>query len=255
MVLFCSSTQAFKSAEKKTKQTLKEVQTVTTIQKARKVYCCPTFLQKAELTADKSLVFLKYDSALILLFEKFLWFISSENYLVIAGRDQQQNEMIVKRYLRPGDRIPPRTLTEAGTMALCYSAAWDARVITSAWWVYHNQVMKSGKLPYLRVSKTAPTGEYLTTGSFMIRGKKNFLPPSYLMMGFSFLFKAIIQMLRALPASKENMTFFIRLQVDESCVWRHRGERKIKVQDEDMETVTSATSELAAEETEPLGML
>ncbi|KAH0620215.1 hypothetical protein JD844_020262 [Phrynosoma platyrhinos] len=129
--------KAFKSAEKKTKQTLKEVQTVSTIQKARKVYW----------------------------FEKFLWFISSENYLVIAGRDQQQNEMIVKRYLRPGNPIPPRTLTEAGTMALCYSAAWDARVITSAWWVYHHQV---------------------------------------------------------------------------------------KVQDEDMETVTSSTSELAAEEMEPL---
>lgn len=43
------------------------------------------------------------------------------------------------------------------------------------------------------------------------------------------------------------------LQVDESCVWRHRGERKVRVQDEDMETVTSSTSELAAEETEPLG--
>ncbi|KAJ7345326.1 hypothetical protein JRQ81_001276 [Phrynocephalus forsythii] len=203
--------KAFKSAEKKTKQTLKEVQTVTTIQKARKVYW----------------------------FEKFLWFISSENYLVIAGRDQQQNEIIVKRYLKAGDiyvhadlhgatscviknptgePIPPRTLTEAGTMALCYSAAWDARIITSAWWVHHHQV-----------SKTAPTGEYLTTGSFMVRGKKNFLPPSYLMMGFSFLFK-----------------------VDESCVWRHKGERKVKLQEEDMETVTSSTSELAAEETEPL---
>lgn len=36
-------------------------------------------------------------------FEKFLWFISSENYLVIAGRDQQQNELIVKRYLKPGE--------------------------------------------------------------------------------------------------------------------------------------------------------
>lgn len=35
-------------------------------------------------------------------FEKFLWFISSENYLVIGGRDQQQNELIVKRYLQPG---------------------------------------------------------------------------------------------------------------------------------------------------------
>uniref|UniRef100_A0A8C1KFX9 Ribosome quality control complex subunit NEMF n=1 Tax=Cyprinus carpio TaxID=7962 RepID=A0A8C1KFX9_CYPCA len=145
--------KAFKSAEKKTKQTLKEVQTVTSIQKARKVYW----------------------------FEKFLWFVSSENYLTIAGRDQQQNEMIVKRYLRAGDvyvhadlhgatscviknpsgeAVPPRTLTEAGTMAVCYSAAWDAKVITSAWWVHHHQV-----------SKTAPTGEYLTTGSFMIRGE------------------------------------------------------------------------------------
>lgn len=35
-------------------------------------------------------------------FEKFLWFISSENYIVIGGRDQQQNELIVKRYLKPG---------------------------------------------------------------------------------------------------------------------------------------------------------
>lgn len=207
-----ASEKAFKSAEKKTKQTLKDVQTVSTIQKARKVYW----------------------------FEKFLWFISSENYLVIAGRDQQQNEMIVKRYLRSGDiyvhadlhgatscviknptgePVPPRTLTEAGTMAVCYSAAWDARVITSAWWVHHHQV-----------SKTAPTGEYLTTGSFMIRGKKNFLPPSYLMMGFGFLFK-----------------------VDDPCVWRHKGERKVKMQDEDMESITSSTTELVSEEMESLG--
>lgn len=204
--------KAFKSAEKKTKQTLKEVQTVTTIQKARKVYW----------------------------FEKFLWFISSENYLIIAGRDQQQNEMIVKRYLRAGDiyvhadlhgatscviknpsgePVPPRTLTEAGTMAVCYSAAWDAKVITSAWWVHHNQV-----------SKTAPTGEYLTTGSFMIRGKKNFLPPSYLIMGFSFLFK-----------------------VDEQCVFRHRGERKVKTVEEDVEDVASRTADLLEEGEELLG--
>lgn len=58
------------------------------------------------------------------------------------------------------------------------STAWEAKVVTSAWWVNANQV-----------SKTAPTGEYLTTGSFMIRGKKNFLPQCHLIMGFSFLFK------------------------------------------------------------------
>ena len=36
--------------------------------------------------------------------------------------------------------IPPKTLNEAGFMAVCYSSAWDARIVTSAWWVYHNQV-------------------------------------------------------------------------------------------------------------------
>jgi len=52
------------------------------------------------------------------------------------------------------------------------------KVVTSGWWVQADQV-----------SKTAPSGEYLTTGSFMIRGKKNFLPPSPLVMGFGFFFK------------------------------------------------------------------
>jgi hypothetical protein len=30
-------------------------------------------------------------------------FITSENYLVLAGRDAQQNDLLVKRYLRTGD--------------------------------------------------------------------------------------------------------------------------------------------------------
>lgn len=36
-------------------------------------------------------------------FEKFDWFISSENYLIIAGKNAQQNEVLVKRYLNKGD--------------------------------------------------------------------------------------------------------------------------------------------------------
>ncbi|MCL4130407.1 UNVERIFIED_CONTAM: hypothetical protein GTU68_067007, partial [Idotea baltica] len=89
-----ASYKAIKSAEKKTQQTLKEVNTIANINKARKVHW----------------------------FEKFLWFISSENYLVIGGRDSQQNEQVVKRHLKPKDMgvVPPRTLHEAGIMALCY---------------------------------------------------------------------------------------------------------------------------------------
>ena len=54
----------------------------------------------------------------------------------------------------------------------------ELKVLTAAYWVTPDQV-----------SKTAPSGEYLTVGSFMIRGKKNFLPPSQLTMGFAFLFR------------------------------------------------------------------
>ncbi|XP_064538835.1 ribosome quality control complex subunit NEMF homolog isoform X1 [Drosophila montana] len=182
-----ASQKALKSAERKTQQTLKEVRTISNIAKARKVFW----------------------------FEKFFWFVSSENYLIIGGRDAQQNELIVKRYMRPkdvyvhadiqgassviirnatGGDIPPKTLLEAGTMAISYSVAWDAKVVTNSYWVYSDQV-----------SKTAPTGEYLGTGSFMIRGKKNFLPSCHLIMGLSILFK-----------------------LEDSFIQRHVGERKIR---------------------------
>ncbi len=36
-------------------------------------------------------------------FERFHWFVSSENYLCVSGRDAQQNELLVKRHLKRGD--------------------------------------------------------------------------------------------------------------------------------------------------------
>ncbi|KAK6639202.1 hypothetical protein RUM43_007472 [Polyplax serrata] len=197
-----SQDKALKSAEKKTKQALKEMKAIVNISKVRKT----------------------------LWFEKFFWFISSENYLVIGGRDMTQNELIVKRYMKAGDLyvhadihgassvviknptgepVPPKTLNEAGIMAICYSVAWDAKVVTSAWWVHSAQV-----------SKTAPTGEYLTAGSFMVRGKKNYLPPGNLIMGFSFLFK-----------------------LEENSVARHKDERKVKSSEDEMISPTTTAEE------------
>lgn len=202
-----ASSKALKSAEKLTRQTLKEVAAITNINKARKVHW----------------------------FEKYLWFITSENFLVIAGRDSQTNEQIVKRHLKPRDvyvhadlhgaasiivknhtdkDVPPTSLHEAGIMATCNSKAWDEKVVTSAWWVWGDQV-----------SKTAPSGEYLTTGSFMIRGKKNFLPPSHLVYGFGFLFR-----------------------LEEGSVERHLGERKVRSNEDDK--LRQDIKELSIEDTQ-----
>ncbi|KAK0923050.1 hypothetical protein LTR91_015135 [Friedmanniomyces endolithicus] len=135
-------------------------------------------------------------------FEKFIYFISSDGYLVLAGRDAQQNEILYRRYLKKGDvyvhadlhgaasviiknnpatpeaPIPPSTLGQAGHLAVCTSSAWESKAVMSAWWVHGEQV-----------SKTAPTGEYLSAGAFMVRGKKNFLPPAQLLLGFGLLWR------------------------------------------------------------------
>lgn len=151
---------------------------------------------KKHLSSEKSLM---RQIRKVYWFEKFLWFISSEGYLVLGGHDAQQNEQLFRRHFRKGDiyvhadlngassviiknthadrPIPPSTLSQAGTLSVATSQAWDAKMVISAWYVEYDQV-----------SKTAPTGEYLTTGSFMVRGKKNFLPPAKLELGYGMLY-------------------------------------------------------------------
>jgi predicted ribosome quality control (RQC) complex YloA/Tae2 family protein len=135
-------------------------------------------------------------------FEKFYYFISSDGYLTLAGKDAQQNDLLYRRYLKKGDvyvhadlhgaatvviknnpstpdaPVPPSTLSQAGNFSVAASNAWDSKAVMSAYWVNADQV-----------SKTAPTGEYLTIGGFMVRGKKNYLPPAQLLLGFAVMWQ------------------------------------------------------------------
>ncbi|CAD8050635.1 unnamed protein product [Paramecium primaurelia] len=152
-------------------------------------------------------------------FEKFYWFISSDGYLVISGKDVQQNEMIVKRYMNKDDiymhadiygsastivknpnevPIPETTIMQAATATICRSKSWDAKIVVSAWWVHASQV-----------SKSAPTGMNIPAGSFMIYGKKNFIYPPRLEMGCTILY-----------------------QLDQDSIKRHEEERKKKLREE-----------------------
>jgi predicted ribosome quality control (RQC) complex YloA/Tae2 family protein len=135
-------------------------------------------------------------------FEKFIYFISSDGYLVLGGKDAQQNEIIYRRYFRKGDvyvhadlkgampmiiknkpttpdaPIPPSTLSQAGNLSVCSSDAWDSKAVMSAWWVLADQV-----------SKTGQTGEFLPPGIFNIKGKKEYLPPAQLIVGLAVMFE------------------------------------------------------------------
>ncbi len=118
-------------------------------------------------------------------FDRFKWFLSSEDKLVVAGKDAQSNEEVVKKYLEKNCRyahaeaggapsvvvrkgegtISEETLKEACQFALIHSKEWKRGIAAgTAYWVKPSQV-----------SKTPEAGESLPTGAFVIRGKRNYV--------------------------------------------------------------------------------
>ena len=118
-------------------------------------------------------------------YEKLRWFLSSENILVVGGRDANSNENVVKKYLEPNDiylhadihgasstaiklngaELNDKILKESGEFAASFSSAWSKGFTTQdVFWVRPDQV-----------SKTPEAGEFLAKGSFVIRGHRNYI--------------------------------------------------------------------------------
>ncbi len=118
-------------------------------------------------------------------FEKLRWFLSSDGFLVVGGRDANTNETIVKKYLDnndiylhcdihgapsisirlKGEELTNQTIKEAGIFAASYSSAWSEGYSNQdVYYVSPNQV-----------SKTPESGEYVPKGSFIIRGHRNYI--------------------------------------------------------------------------------
>ncbi|AZQ14619.1 ribosome rescue protein RqcH [Halorubrum sp. PV6] len=124
-------------------------------------------------------------------FDHFRWFRTSTGYLVIGGRNADQNEELVKKYMGKHDRFfhtqahggpvtilkasgpsesadpvdfSEETLREAAQFAVSYSSDWkDGRGAGDAYMVEPDQV-----------SKTPESGEYIEKGSFVIRGDRTY---------------------------------------------------------------------------------
>ena len=100
-------------------------------------------------------------------FEKLRWFLSSDGFLVVGGRDASTNEIVVKRYLESNDiylhsdihgapsvviksmgkEIPENTINEAASLAASFSSAWGKRFGSQdVYWVHPDQVQKPHNL-------------------------------------------------------------------------------------------------------------
>ena len=181
-----TSERALRAVERRTAQQLKDSDVRARIQQARRSYW----------------------------FEKYHWFVTSENFLVISGRDAQQSQLIAQRHLAPSDvyvcadvsgavgvivknstaaAVPPLSVQQAACMCLCRSTAWMGKPGSSggeAWWVGGEEV------------EVASEGGRVAVKSGAVRRYVTRMP---LVMGLAVLFR-----------------------VTDECVAAHKGERRIK---------------------------
>jgi predicted ribosome quality control (RQC) complex YloA/Tae2 family protein len=128
-------------------------------------------------------------------FERFRWFTTSGGRLAVGGRDAQSNTLLVRRHLEDPDVVyhadlfgSPFFITKDGRQqteqevlelaqaTVSFSSGWKTGLgAADAYWVYKDQV-----------SGTPESGEYLAKGSFVIRGKKNFVKHVMLQVAVGF---------------------------------------------------------------------
>jgi len=122
-------------------------------------------------------------------YERYRWFNTSDNFLVVGGRDAASNSAVVRKHLVKNDKIfhadifgspffiiknaedaPDSSMKEVAHATVCFSRAWREGLYgVKAYWVHPEQVKKS-----------APSGEFLPKGSFTIEGQRNFINPGNL---------------------------------------------------------------------------
>jgi predicted ribosome quality control (RQC) complex YloA/Tae2 family protein len=116
-------------------------------------------------------------------FEKFRWFTSSDGFLVVAGKDAVSNEVLIKKHtesedvvfhadivgapfvvVKAGGKKPSeQVLSEAGEFAAAFSRGWrEGFGSVDVYWVKPEQL-----------SKTGPSGGYVSHGAFAVNGKRN----------------------------------------------------------------------------------
>jgi len=118
-------------------------------------------------------------------YEKFRWFISSEGFLCIGGRDATTNEIVIKKHTNSDDlvfhtdlagspffvvklegkKIGKATIEETAQATASFSRAWKLGLsVLEVFYVNPDQVTKQTK-----------AGEYMGKGAFMIYGKTNYI--------------------------------------------------------------------------------
>jgi predicted ribosome quality control (RQC) complex YloA/Tae2 family protein len=147
-------------------------------------------------------------------YHRFRWFVTSDGVVVLGGRDAGQNEELVKKYMAGGDLfvhadvhgasvviVKGKTehMDEVAQFAASYSGAWRSG---------HFSADVYSALPS-QVSKTPESGEFVSRGSFIVRGERTYYRNVPLAVGIGIMIEPTTAIIGGPPAviSRKTRTF------------------------------------------------
>jgi predicted ribosome quality control (RQC) complex YloA/Tae2 family protein len=144
-------------------------------------------------------------------YHRFRWFITSDGIVVLGGRDASQNEELVKKYLAGGDLFvhadvhgasvvivkgKTERMDEVAQFAASYSGAWRSGHATAD--IY-------SALP-TQVSKTPESGEFVSRGSFIVRGERTYYKNVPLTVGIGLMLEPSAAVIGGPPSAIKGRT-------------------------------------------------
>jgi len=144
-------------------------------------------------------------------YHRFRWFVTSDGTVVLGGRDASQNEELVKKYMGGQDLFVHADVHGASVVIVkgktdhMEEVAQFAASYSGSWRSGHFSADVYSALP-AQVSKTPESGEFISRGSFIVRGERTYYRNVPLAVGIGLMLEPHAAVIGGPPSSIKGKT-------------------------------------------------
>src|SRR6267378_1996711 len=156
-------------------------------------------------------------------YERYRWFLTSDGFLSIGGRDASSNSSVIRKHLEKDDKVfhaeivgspffilknssnsSVSSVMETAHATVCFSRAWrEGMYGLNAYWVNPDQIKTA-----------APSGQFIAKGSFVVEGTRNFVKVATLQLSVGLYQKGDSYSLMCGPPEpiKKNCIYYVTIE-------------------------------------------
>ena len=156
-------------------------------------------------------------------YERYRWFLTSDGFLSIGGRDASSNSSVIRKHLEKDDKVfhaeivgspffilknssnnSVSSVMETAHATVCFSRAWrEGMYGLNAYWVNPDQIKTA-----------APSGQFIAKGSFVVEGTRNFVKVATLQLSVGLYQKGDNYSLMCGPPEpiKKNCIYYVTIE-------------------------------------------